>query len=86
MIFKIILSVYAIIGFLTAIAYLFWQYQKHEQLDKDDIKMFLFFFAAGFVGLVIWGIVLLVLWWSETDPVTAIADSLTKLFDRIFGN
>ena len=84
--FEIILSVYAIIGIITAIAYLFWRYQKHERLDKDDIKMFLFFFVAGFVGLVIWGIVLFIQWWSETDPVTVIADSLTKLFDRIFGN
>lgn len=84
--FEIILFVYAVIGCVTAVAYLFWQYQKHEQLDKDDIKMFLFFSAAGFVGPVIWGVVLFVQWWNETDPVTVIADSLTKLFDRIFGN
>lgn len=84
--FEIILYVYAVIGVITAIAYLFWQYRKHGWFDKGDIMMFLFFSAAGFVGPVIWGIVLFVQWWNETDPVTAIADSLTKLFDRIFGN
>ena len=84
--FEIILYVYAIIGCITAIAYLFWQYKKHEQLDKDDIKMFLFFSAAGFVGPIIWGIVLFIQWWSETDPITVVADWLTKLFDRVCGN
>ena len=81
--FEIILYIYTIIGCITAIAYLFWQYQRHEQLDKDDIKMFLFFSAAGFVGPIIWGIILFVLWWSENDPITVVADCLTKLFDSV---
>ena len=84
--FEIILSVYAIIGCITAIAYLFWRYKNHERFDKDDIKMFLFFAAAGFVGPVIWGIVLFVQWWSEIDPIAVIADWLTKMFDRVCGN